>query len=331
MKARTISILILTWVVFLTAKANPTFRIVDGIPDGSTKTAIEQNVNDLITFINRNADSKKKKLDMNAIPFASPRVKETLEHMWLSSMMKFPDADIAVSCLKVVTGGFQVRGIPLDILNADKDEERQELTIDFSNGGQINNVAIAIEMHRYDAIMSKKTSDLDYARKQAIVNFVEDFRTAYNKKDIDLIENVFSSNALIITGRIVTRATSKDLARNKMNNYVDVEYDVLNKKQYIDKLKRIFKNNKFINVKFSDVTVVKLPGKEDIYGVYLKQDWHTSRYSDEGLLYLKVDFRDKDFPMIQVRVWKPFRDANGNIIIANPKEDFSSFMMDYDI
>ena len=106
---------------------------------------------------------------------------------------------------------------------------------------------------------------------------------------------------------------------------MDVEYDVLNKKQYIEKLRKIFKNNKFINVKFSDVTVVKIPKKDDIYGVFLKQDWRTSRYHDEGLLYLKVDFSDRDFPMIQVR------DAQGNIIVADPKEDFSSFLMDYEI
>ncbi len=313
------------------AQANPTFRIIDGISNATTKAAMERNVNSLITLLNESAAGKKKKINMKEVTYVTPRVRETIEKMWESSMMQFPDADIKVSCLKVMSGGYQVRGLPLDVLSADKEEVRQELTIDFLLSGQISNVAIAIDMHRYDVIMKKNESDIDYARKQAVVNFVEDFRTAYNKKDIELIENVFSSNALIITGRVVTRATSQDLARHKMSNYVDVEYDVLNKKQYIEKLKRIFKNNRFINVKFSDVTVVRIPHKEDIYGVFLKQDWRTSRYHDEGLLYLKVDFSDRDFPMIQVRVWKPFRDAQGNIIIADPKEDFSSFLMDYEI
>lgn len=331
MKARKISLLVILLVLALSLQANPTFRIIDGISNATTKAAMERNVNDLITLINSSAQEKKKKISLKEVTYVTPRVKETVEKMWESSMMKFPDADIKSSCLRMMSGGYQVRGLPLDILSADKEQERQELTIDFTTGGQISNVAIAIDMHRYDVIMKKNESDIDYARKQAVVNFVEDFRTAYNKKDLELIENVFSSNALIITGRVVTRATSQDLAKHKMNNYVDVEYDVLNKKQYIDKLRRIFKNNKFINVKFSDVTVVKIPNRDDIYGVFLKQDWSTSRYHDEGLLYLKVDFRDKDFPMIQVRVWKPFRDASGNIIISDPKEDFSSFLMDYDI
>ncbi len=331
MKARKISLLMMAMAMAVIVHANPTFRIIDGISNATTKAAMERNVNSLITLLNESAAGKKKKINMKEVTYVTPRVRETIEKMWESSMMQFPDADIKVSCLKVMSGGYQVRGLPLDVLSADKEEVRQELTIDFLLSGQISNVAIAIDMHRYDVIMKKNESDIDYARKQAVVNFVEDFRTAYNKKDIELIENVFSSNALIITGRVVTRATSQDLARHKMSNYVDVEYDVLNKKQYIEKLKRIFKNNRFINVKFSDVTVVRIPHKEDIYGVFLKQDWRTSRYHDEGLLYLKVDFSDRDFPMIQVRVWKPFRDAQGNIIIADPKEDFSSFLMDYEI
>lgn len=313
------------------AQANPTFHILDGISNAATKATMERNVNNLIALLNSSAEGKKKKISLKEATYVTPRVRETIEKMWDSSMMRFPDADIKASCLRVMTGGFQVRGLPLDVLSADKEEERQELTLDFTTSGQISNVAIAIDIHRYDVIMKKNESDIDYARKQAVVNFVEDFRTAYNKKDLELIENVFSSNALIITGRIVTRATSQDLARHKKGNYVDVEYDVLNKKQYIEKLRKIFKNNKFINVKFSDVTVVKIPKKDDIYGVFLKQDWRTSRYHDEGLLYLKVDFSDRDFPMIQVRVWKPFRDAQGNIIVADPKEDFSSFLMDYEI
>lgn len=332
MKAKTISLLIVGIFMAISAKANPTFKILDGISNNNIKSTMERNVNDLIAFINQSAVDKKKKINMSTVTYITPRVRETLEKMWESSMMTFPDADIKSSCLRVGSTGYQVRGIPIDVMSADKDEERQELTIDFTTAGQISNVALAIDIHRYDAIMKKTESDVDYARKQVVVNFVEDFRTAYNKKDLQLIESVFSSDALIITGRVIQRAEPKDLAKNKLSSHVDVEYDVLNKKQYIDKLRRIFKNNKFINVKFSDVTVVRVPSrKSDVYGVFLKQDWHTSRYHDEGMLYLKITFEDKDFPLIQVRVWKPIRDGSGNIIISDPKEDFAKFLMDYEI
>ena len=339
MKAGKISLLVLFIVSTLHVQANPSFKIVDGISNAATREVMEKNVNELITIINGAYVAKQKKLNLSQVAFISPVVKETLEKMWASSSMQFPDAEIKASCLQLKTGnlktkGYQVRGLPFDISLAEDGEQRQELTIDFSLMGKIENVAVAIDIHRYDAIMKKKiTSELDYARKQAVLNFVEDFRTAYNKKDIDLIESVFSSDALIITGRVITRATSKDLARNHMGNHVDVEYDVLNKKDYITKLRGIFKKNKFVNVKFSDIQVVRVPTRKDreIYGVLLKQDWRTSRYSDEGLLFLKVDFADKDFPMIQVRVWKPLRDGNGNIIVTDANEDFAKFITDTEI
>ena len=339
MKARKITFMVLFLAVMLQSHANPTFKIIDGISNAATKATMEKNVNELIAVINSAYESKQKKLNLSQVTFITPAVKETLEKMWASSSMKFPDADIKASCLqlkngKLQTRGYQVRGLPFDIERADAEGARQELTIDFSLVGKIENVAVAIDIHRYDAIMkSKISSELDYARKQAVLNFVEDFRTAYNKKDIDLIESVFSSDALIITGRVITRATTNDLARNHLKKHVDVEYDILSKKDYITKLRGIFKKNKFVNVKFSDIKVVKVPTRKDreIYGVLLEQDWRTSRYHDEGLLYLKVDFSDKDFPMIQVRVWKPLRDGDGNVVVSDINEDFSKFIMDHDI
>lgn len=339
MKVRLFFFLILLATAAHHAYANPTFKIIDGISNATTKAVMENNVNELIATINKAYQDKQKKLNLSKLEFITPAVKNTLEKMWESSSMSFPDADIQASCLRLMTGkltvrGYQVRGVPFDIARADSEEARQELTIDFSMTGKIENVAVAIEVQRYDAIMKKKiTSELDYARKQTVLNFVEDFRTAYNKKDIDLIESVFSSDALIITGRVITRVAPKDLARNNLKSYVDVEYDVLNKQEYITKLRGIFKRNKYVSVKFSDIKVVKVPTRKDreIYGVLLKQDWRTSRYSDEGLLYLKISFDNKDFPLIQVRVWKPLRDNNGNILVADPDKDFADYLMKYDI
>ena len=62
-------------------------------------------------------------------------------------------------------------------------------------------MAIAIEMNRYEELMAQKQSDLDYARRQIIVDFIENFRTAYNRKDNVMLNSVFSDKALIITGR----------------------------------------------------------------------------------------------------------------------------------
>ena len=173
-------------------------------------------------------------------------------------------------------------------------------------------------MHRYDQIMAEKSSDLDYARRQVIIDFVENFRTAYNRKDIKLLNSVFSDKALIITGKVVAEKPNSDIDRLTLKNN-KVVYIKQTKQEYIQKLTRIFKLNNYVNVKFEDIDVVQHPKYDDIYGVTLKQYWHTSHYSDEGYLFLMIDFRDADKPLIQVRTWQPYKNNVGQVITK--KED----------
>ena len=90
------------------AQANPTFHILVGISNAATKATMERNVNNLIALLNSSAEGKKKKISLKEATYVTPRVRETIEKMWDSSMMRFPDADIKASCLRVMTGGFQV-------------------------------------------------------------------------------------------------------------------------------------------------------------------------------------------------------------------------------
>ena len=161
--------------------------------------------------------------------------------------------------------------------------------------------------------MAEKSSDLDYARRQIIVDFVENFRTAYNRKDLPMLTSVFSDKALIITGKVVKEKPGSDLTRLTLNNN-RVVYIKQTKQEYLNNLQRVFKNTKYINVKFEDIEVVQHPKYDDVYGVTLKQFWHTDRYSDEGYLFLMIDFRDADKPLIQVRTWQPYKNAEGQVV-----------------
>ena len=93
-----------------------------------------------------------------------------------------------------------------------------------------------------------------------------------------------------------------------------VVYIKQSKQEYITNLTRVFKNTKYINVKFDEIEVVQHPKYDDVYGVTLKQYWHTSGYSDEGYLFLMIDFRDADNPLIQVRTWQPYKNAEGQVV-----------------
>lgn len=287
------------------------FRIVEGISDEYLKTNMEIGVTNLMTAMNTAAEQNAKSIKLNKENFTAAAIKE-ISLIWKSSAMACPPVNIMSKCLKTPRG-YQVRGIPVDLTEADEGEKRQELTIDFTPTGKISGIAIAIEMHRYDQIMAEKTSDIDYARRQIIIDFVENFRTAYNRKDLNLLNSVYSDKALIITGKVINEKPNSDVVRMTLNNN-KVIYIKQTKQEYLRNLGNVFKNTKYINVKFEDVDVIQHPKYDDIYGVTLKQYWHTDRYHDEGYLFLMIDFRDADNPLIQVRTWQPYKNKEGQVI-----------------
>ena len=304
-------ILLVMFASTTVSMAQGLFKISEGLSNKNLKTTMEANVNAMMMAMNTAVNENAKTVKLDKMAFTNEAMKE-IGLIWKSSGIFCPPVNIMSKCLKTSTG-YQVRGIPVDLVEADENEKRQELTVDFLPNGKINGVAIAIEMHRYDEIMAEKSSDIDYARRQIIVDFVENFRTAYNRKDIKLLTSVFSDKALIITGKLVSEKPNSDIDRLTLNNN-KVVYIKQTKQEYLRNLSKVFKTSKYINVKFEDIDVVQHPKYDDIYGVTLKQYWHTNRYKDEGYLFLMIDFRDANNPLIQVRTWQPYKNKQGQII-----------------
>ena len=159
----------------------------------------------------------------------------------------------------------------------------------------------------------------DYFRRQIILDFVENYRTSYNRKDLDYIESVFSDNALIITGKVIREKPKSDYAMRSLSTE-KIVYQKRTKKEYIQNLKKVFAGNKYINVVFDEVEVIQHPKLTDIYGVTLKQEWNTTRYRDVGFVFLMIDFQDENNPLIQVRTWQPEK-VDGKVL--NRDEVFS--------
>jgi hypothetical protein len=164
----------------------------------------------------------------------------------------------------------------------------------------------------------------DFVRRQLILEYVERFRNAYCLKDLNFLEQIFSDDALIITGKVIKQVKS-DINRNNLNNE-KIVYSKQNKKQYLTNLARVFRNNKRINVLFDDIKVVKHPAKADFYGVTLKQGWSSDGYSDIGYVFLLWDFSNEDAPQIHVRTWQPDQFNNAPL----PEEEIFS-IDDFDI
>ena len=184
-----------------------TFKINEGVVDAATKAKMEKNVTQMMTVFKTAADEQEKKIKLPKENFTPEAIKD-IEQMWKASAMSCPPVNIMSRCLKT-SSGYQVRGIPIDMVEADQAESRQELTVDFTTDGRISGVSISIDLQRYEEIMGQKESDLDYARRQIIVDFVENFRTAYNRKDIDLLNSVFSVQERTLYSKSTTLSKKK--------------------------------------------------------------------------------------------------------------------------
>lgn len=300
-------------------------RIEGGISDPLLKQNIENNATHFLSSLNSTIISGKMRLKLEDEHFTKEG-KECIKELWESSAMMCPVSSVIENCLSLGEGrGYQIRNIPVEMLAADEDQQEQELVINFTTTGAIHNVMVALENHRYMDILSAKISVTDLIRRQTIIEFVENFRTSYNRKDIDYIENVFSDNALIITGSVVKVKENSDNMIMAMESE-KIQYSTSSKQEYIKKLKRCFSRNAYINLKFEELEVVRHPIKEHIYGVTLKQHWNSSTYSDVGYLFLMIDFTDPEYPCIQVRTWQPDK-YNGKKIDRDEVFDLNDFSL----
>ena len=283
------------------------FTVQDGVSDADLKSGIEKSTSTLLSALNSTVISGKSKvkLDKENETIFTKDGRKCLDEMWASSAMMCPVSQITEKCISMQNGTVQVRNIPITLLAADDENCEQELVICYNQQGQIDNIMIALEEYRYLDVINAQISVKDFHRRQAIIDFVENFRTAYNRKDIDYINNVFSDNALIITGKVVKIDKKKqDLTAQSLNNE-QIQYQKSTKEEYINNLKKCFKNNSYINLIFDDIEVMRHPKRDDIFGVTLKQHWNSSNYSDVGYLFLMINFEDEMNPCIQVRTWQP--------------------------
>ena len=279
------------------------FAIKDGMENQTLMKSIEDNTNIFLTACNTAILKDKKPEFPNNI--FSKNSKQQVTSFWDTSPMYCSKTYISEKCAKKASGGYQVRNIPVFIPGAPEEKQDQEIVIDYLDDGKIDNISISIEETRIRAIMEDYNTVEDFNRRQIIIGFLENFRTAYNRKDSKYIETVFSDHALIITGKIVKQSPTKDVAINAMLGAEKIVYTTLTKKEYINNLKMTFGRNKYIDIEFEDIDVVSHPKNDKLYGVTLKQLWGSSTYNDTGYLFLMIDFKDEAWPMIHVRTWQP--------------------------
>ena len=289
----------------LMLSAQVTFKFsANSINQGPLKTKMEQNISALLSEMTK-AGNSNGYLDLNSIDM-EPEAKSRFQALWEDAAFVCVDNANVKRCLEDYQG-YQVRNIPVRVIPKDNNYDEsldRELTISLNKAGTITGVRLAWEMQQdVESMLQGSSSVSDVRQRREILKWVEDFRSYYNEKNIKSLNQIFSDDALIITGSIVTqRKRSGDMG---VQVEQQVKYKVQNKEEYLSNLSRVFRNNAKINVSFDHISVMRHGAKPNIYGVTLHQTWKSGTYHDEGWLFLLWDFNDPDHPQIHVRTWQP--------------------------
>lgn len=187
----------------------------------------------------------------------------------------------------------------------------EDVVFTFTGDKKIDNVAFGLGNTAADDILNKGV--WSETARMALMNFLENYKTAYGLKRLDYIRSVFDDDAVIIVGNVLRSATmnrNKETGVATFKNNEIIKKNRYTKDQYIDNLKRCFGSNEFINIRFANNDVVKMSKGGELYAIQIAQDYYSSSYGDKGYLFLMVDINDPDKPIIKVRTWQPDKDPN---------------------
>ena len=277
--------------------------IIDGIDNPTVKYRIENGIARILNEVNA-AQRDDRSLNFSAMGQLNIRVQQSMAMLWENAPFVCTDEEIIEHCITTGTG-YQVRNIPLMMKPTDErvfnEDEYQEAVISFDRQGNVESFYLCISMNLYMNVIKSNLELTDLRRRQLILDYVEQFRTSYNQKDINFLNQVFSDDALIITGRVITQKQPEGFITQK------IRYNKQSKQQYLNNLRRVFKTTKYIHVSFDDIEVMRHPTNPNFYGVTLHQGWTSNTYHDEGYIFLLWDFRNENAPEIHVRTWQPDR------------------------
>lgn len=276
------------------------------IDNQSLRNKMSKNATELVSELNSayqdNRTPNLATIDMTA------ESRENILQIWEYTQYRCIESEIIPRCLNT-SKGYQIRNLPFIIKD---DKSNQDGVINFTASGSIDAFYFAIDTHKYNDIIKANNSVTDLRRRQMILDFIENFRTAYNRKDIPLIGSMYSDDVLIITGSVYKTTGDKMSGMSEEK----VKYVKHNKEEYMTRLKRVFAANKYVNIGFDDIYVMQHPAQPNIYGVTLRQAWRTTNYNDDGWLFLAIEFQSETEMLIHVRTWQPYM-LNGEVFPRN--------------
>ncbi len=210
-----------------------------------------------------------------------------------------------------------VRSVPMKFsYHNNRERFIEQVNFVFNEDNKVNSLSFSLGSVAIDDILSKPDAFGQEEEKFFLIHFMENYKTAFALKRLDYIEAIFDDNAYIIVGHVVERMPEHQEEVSGMYGNLsrrEVEYIELEKHEYISRLRRIFRQNEFINIHFEKSQVRKTQRDDQVFGIQIAQHYHSSRYADKGYLFLMIDMNDTLNPIIYVRTWQPERHEDGSV------------------
>jgi len=202
--------------------------------------------------------------------------------------------------------GWEVRSLPVYCSYPSLRRQSTEfLVLDFDNNGNLQDVNFCLFAGLFDTYAGKFKDTDTYEKRQILVKFLEKYRSAYLNRDISTLEKVFSDDAVIIVGRKMKLGEAvREINTTMMGSQPDIEYLTMTKDEFLNRQRSIFIAQEDIQLGFNSCKVRQNNDDNDLFGISMRQEYSSTGYSDEGFLFLLIDFKGKD-PMIYVRSWQP--------------------------
>ncbi len=243
-------------------------------------------------------------------------LKKKIGDMMKYNSIVFTNFSVEGSVSKTATGWEMRKVEVLADYKTLKKQSREYLVFDYDSEGNLYDVNFGISETAYKSFLEKNPTMKDWNKKQAMIKFVEKYRTAYLDRDTATVASLFSDDAVIIVGRTLP---TRKLQKDEMYNYIQLAGQPnfaqvkLTKDAYLTSLSNMFTSRKDIFLGFSTLGISKKDGQEDLFGLSMRQNFASTGYADEGYLFLLVDFKAA-LPQIYVRSWQP-QEYNEDMLI----------------
>lgn len=188
-----------------------------------------------------------------------------------------------------------------------KMQSKEYLVPDFDSTGTLTDVNFGIMDGMYEEFRRASKFGKDWDKRQMMIKFVEKYRTAYMTRNVEQLGTMFAEQAVIITGRVLRvdeKANNNFAYEQNQEQQPDVEYLRETKNEFLERQERLFNTKPDIHLGFSTFNIIRKNNQEGIYGISMRQAYTSTNYSDEGYLFLLIDFNDEE-PKIYVRAWQP--------------------------